>query len=521
MSFLANLLEHYHMTTEDLRVRSTPGSFADLRLPDETKDFQAVVRRLSLAVERKEKVVLYGDYDVDGLTSTAILKIALSALGLDVGFFIPSRYVEGYGLHESRVKQFHEKGYSLIVLVDNGIRCHESIALARSLGMEVLVVDHHLCDSTLPPCSFVFHHRLSGFLDYDCSAASLCYFVARSLLGKDDEYLAFLAGLAVFSDCMPLVGNNLVFAKLALLFQNRIHFPNVSFLLPEKASYEDLSFQLIPTLNAVGRMMQDSMSSNKACWFLIRYQDKVYAHALSQWMTEINQKRKSIVKSLLPVEGRTLETEGGTVVLVDAPSGLAGLYANRLLREKGHPVAVLSHAENQEGALVGSIRATEGFHLMDFLSSQKDRLLAFGGHDLACGVTIKEKDYFQFATNFLSYLEKARLEKKEEHKKDNLPLTLEDLNEENYHTLEMFEPFGSSFPAPAFELTCSTEDIKEEKNYFFVTDEKKLSKAIFFQPFSAVHHAGAELSIFTGSFHCDDFHGRKSYVLMADQYREE
>ena len=177
-----------------------------------------MIARLDRALKNKEKMVIYGDYDVDGLTSTAIMVMGLSACGLQPGFFIPSRYHEGYGLHAERIRQFQEKGYHLIITVDNGISCHEQIALAKFFGMEVVVIDHHSCPATLPDTPYIFHQLHSSFLDYNCSAASLSYFVVSRLMHRDDPYLATLAGIAVFSDVMPLIGNNLELAKLSLQF---------------------------------------------------------------------------------------------------------------------------------------------------------------------------------------------------------------------------------------------------------------------------------------------------------------
>ena len=143
MSFLHQLLEHYRFTLKDLEARKVSGSFVALKRPDGLKDFEDVVSRIKKAVFVKEKVVLYGDYDVDGLAATAILSMALDELGLRHGFFIPSRYVEGYGLSESRVREFHDKGYHFMICLDNGVAQNAACKLAHDLSMEVLVIDHH------------------------------------------------------------------------------------------------------------------------------------------------------------------------------------------------------------------------------------------------------------------------------------------------------------------------------------------------------------------------------------------
>ena len=182
MDFLASLLEHYHRTAKDLEARNALRSFSSLVLPDDYPGFQKVIHRLEEAISNKEKAVIYGDYDVDGLTSTAIRKRTLDSLGLNPGFFIPSRYHEGYGLNEERVRQFKEKGYSLIITVDNGISAKDSISLASSLGRETIVIDHHELPDILPPTPYIFTHLRDKFIPYNCSAASLALFVSHSLL---------------------------------------------------------------------------------------------------------------------------------------------------------------------------------------------------------------------------------------------------------------------------------------------------------------------------------------------------
>ena len=519
MAFLTDLLEHFGITWQDLRARRAPGSFASLKRPASDSGFVTVLDRLKKAIACKEKIVIYGDYDVDGLTATAILKRALDSCGAEVGFFIPSRYVEGYGLHVSRLPQFHEKGYRLLVLVDNGIVANDAILEAKRLGMDVLVVDHHEVGSELPVADGIFHQRINGFLDYNCSAASLCYFLAAELLGRDDPYLAFLAGIAVFSDVMPLQENNLVFAKLALMFLNDRRFQNIANLLSLPASYDDLSFTLIPTLNAPGRIGRDSLSTNWACQFLVRMEDRAYARDKAAFLREMNSKRKELVRQAAFLEGQELSTAGGYCGIYAGLSGLSGLVANREMRKRHVPVAVFCQDEKSPDCLVGSLRSTLPF-LSDFLKTQSTLFKHAGGHAKACGVTIDKRDYLKFATLFLSRCEKERLERKEAKEVGAIPIALEDLCQENFDVLKGFEPFGEGFPSPTFEMTVDTASLSYGKSYFQVQDSSRHRRAIcFLDPGKVVREK--ERTTFVGRLTTDSYNGQKTFTLMADDFFQD
>lgn len=518
MPFLANLLEYYHMTLKDLDARQAKRSFADLKRPNGTKGFDNVVRRLREAISGNEKIVLYGDYDVDGLAATAILKRALDRLGCEAGFFIPSRYVEGYGLHVDRVKQFVEKGYRVLVTLDNGISANEAVAFAKEKGMTVLVIDHHELPQALPGADAIFHQSLDAFLPYNFSAASLSYFVSSALLGKDDPYLAFLAGIAVFSDVMPLVGNNLVFARLALDNANRYRFANLKTILDYPLSFEDLSFKLIPMLNAPGRICTDSLSTNWACQFLVREEDNAFATAKANFLSETNRKRKALVKEASLVPGSALETTAGNVFSYQGPSGLSGLIANRFLREKGKSTAAFCSDEKDDAMLVGSLRSELPI-LSDFLTANDRLFVRCGGHAKASGVTIRKKDYYRFATAFLSFCEKARLEHADNGEAREIPITVEDLNAENYSILERFEPFGEGFPAPVFALTCATEDIHRGQGRFEVLSGDGHGKAICFRDPATLGEG--ETTTFVGRMTRNVFQGRTTYTLLADLVRQD
>ncbi len=512
-------MEYYHLNVKDLSARKAPGSFVNLKRPDDLPSFKKTVARLEKAISSGEKTVIYGDYDVDGLTSTAILTLALRKRGLKNGFFIPSRYKEGYGLSIDRVREFHEKGYQLIITLDNGITAFEAVSEARKLGMDVVIIDHHENQTALPDADYIFHQSLSGFIDYNCSAASLSFFVSSALLHVDDPYLATLAGIAVFSDVMPLLENNLELAKIALSFINEKKFENLVYLLGEGPySYEDLSFTLIPALNSPGRICKDSLATNNVCRFLLSDKDKDI-EKFGSFIRDTNQKRKDIVKGFAFEEKNTLQSEHGLVIKTDSYPGLSGLFANKIMRQDNKPIAVFAPEEDNPDILSGSLRAPDPYHVDSFLTANSRYFLSCGGHEKAAGLRIKKKDFFQVATLFLTECEKQSLEKTSFQKKDSIAITLDDLNPENYLIYESFFPFGEGFPAPSFSLSVDKKDIVPSRNgnAFFVYSNDRLSKAVYFGSAEEFLSKPCSYLVLEGTFKKEIYNGKITYSLLADK----
>lgn len=515
MTFLDKLLSHYQITSKDLCKRCLLRSFDLLTLPtDDT--FKSLVNAINEDIKENKKFIIYGDYDVDGLTATAIMKMTLDRLKATSGFFIPSRYVEGYGLNIDRVKQFYQKGYQVIITVDNGIKAFDAIRYAKELGMKVYVIDHHQPGENLPECDEIFHQGISKFTSYNCSAASLVFFLSHALLDSFDDYFATLAGIAVFSDVMPLVDNNLILANIAKDNINRYQYSNLTKLInSNRCSFDDISFKIIPALNSVGRIKKDSLSTNNCCRFLIYRDDTVSINRYLSFINDCNDERKRIVKEMtftLP-----LSTTHCKSMIANDYSGLTGLFANRIMQEDKIPVIVFAKADSD--TLVGSIRMPLGYSASQFLEKEGTKLIQSGGHDRACGITIYEKDYFQVATDFMMYCEKQALEVKEDSEK-TISIDLEELNESNFDTLSRFEPFDSeNFKAPLFSMTSNRDQLIPSKNgnAYFVYSASKKSKITVFSSLEIIKDSSASSFIFTGKFKKDVFNNSVSYSLLVEK----
>ena len=518
MSFLNELLKHYHLTLSDLDARKASGSFLSLEKPFDLPDFKNLINRLNKAIDNQEKTVIYGDYDVDGLTSVAILKLALEEKGLPTSFFIPNRYVEGYGLNINRVREMAKKGYQLIGCVDNGITTFEAIEEAKKLGLDVLVIDHHEPQEKLPICDCYFHQTLSHFLNYNCSAASLTFFVASYLLSRFDAYFASLAGMAVFSDVMPLIGNNLIFAKLMNQFVNKYHYDNLCYILGNgKISYDDISFTLNSSLNAVGRVMKDSLATNNACRLLLEKKNAEAIKKYGSFVLSCNLKKKELLKTVHFEEQYTMESSHSLSVMCSDYEGLAGLYANKSMNEKKIPVAVFAKGK-EEGLLTGSIRAPKEYSIDVLLSKYPFLFVAGGGHPQALGCTIKEKDYLLFCTMFASECEKQALEIKKQDE-ELIPITIEDLNAVNYSIYESFMPFGPLFEEPTFEISVDKNDfsiIGKNKDTYVAYSKDKKGKVILFHGDPALFTDNVEFLEIHGKLKKETFNGIDSFTIVSN-----
>lgn len=457
------LLEYYSWDEEEFAENTREPSF--LRLPSLEGDQGAMllVRRLLLAVKNKEKVLIYGDYDTDGILATSIMVRSLLLLGLKASYFIPSRYRDGYGLNLENAKKIASGGYSLVLCVDNGVSCLEPVRYLKEKGVDTLIIDHHEFGKELPEAIAIVHPLLCGLAkdaSFNVSAGFLSYLVSALLLKKNDPYLMVLAAVTTLSDLMPLVGCNREIVRLALMALEKSPAPELSALTDSpKIDERTLSMSIIPTINALGRMEKEYKARRAVAYFSYREADNRNAYA--SWMKDVNQSRKERTKALVKTVSVT-PGASGICLEVDALEGLNGLLANRLMKAYRLPTCVFSSAEKDPSVLVGSLRSEKGFSVLDCLQELSPYCLTSGGHDRAGGLSIRKEDFSSFRKAFLSY---CALHPFAEEKKQGIPLLLSECNEESYAEIRRFAPFGEGHPEPLFVLTnLSTDSFQYSKD---------------------------------------------------------
>ncbi|MFH1395000.1 MAG: single-stranded-DNA-specific exonuclease RecJ [Candidatus Omnitrophota bacterium] len=426
------------------------------------KDMLRAVKRIKKAVETKEKILIYGDYDVDGLTSAALLSEILGYMGAKYETFIPNRLEEGYGLDVNAVKQFAAKGISLIITVDCGINSVDEIECANSFGIEVIVTDHHEIRGERPDAYAMINPHQSD-CDYpfeQLAGVGVVYKLARALMeGKEDavdKHLDLVA-LGTVADIVPLIGENRVLAKNGLKCLRRTRKPGLQALMdvagvdPEKLGFRHIGFALAPRINAMGRI-----GSAEIALELLMCRDPDRACYLAKVLDKENKNRQNIEKKVLEHALKKTETEldlqkEKIIVLAEENwhVGVIGIVASRLTEEYKRP-AILISLDGDKGK--GSGRGVKGFNLFEAVSRAGDHLINFGGHKAACGIRIERDkvDMFRQSLNSAQYFERD----------DMTPELMVDFNvpfsyvgPKLINELENLMPYGPGNNEPVFSTT--------------------------------------------------------------------
>lgn len=376
--------------------------------PFQLTDLRAAVERIRFAVQTNEPIAIYGDYDVDGVTATALLVEALKNLGADVRGYIPNRFDEGYGLNNSALDELKSDGVKLVITVDCGIRSPAEAAHARAIGLDLIISDHHHPDNdNLPPAFAVINPKRHGdpYPDKDLAGVGIAYKIAEGLLRENDQAdvvngqilnsLLDLVALGTVADLAPLVGENRVLVKKGLrqmgqtTRQGLFSLAAVSDLALKKINAGHIGFMLGPRLNAAGRLKEAL-----AAFELLTTNDVFKAGELAQQLDMQNRERQRIT--------REMQTRAEEIALSDDPdaqllfaahedfnSGVVGLAASRLTEKYYRPAIVASKGAEETR---GSCRSIPEFHITDALDQCADLLVRHGGHAAAAGFTVRNEN---------------------------------------------------------------------------------------------------------------------------------
>jgi len=420
---------------------------------------EPAVERLHKAIDQKEKILVFGDYDVDGMSSTAMLVQELNALGSPIYYYIPNRLIEGYGLSKERVSIAHAEGVGLIITVDNGVSCHEEIALASSLGMDTIVCDHHEPEGALPPALALVNPKRNDttYPFRDLSGAGVTLKLLTGLLGRLPENLDF-AALGTVADIVPLVDENRILASQGLKMMNgRTNMSlglaelfKVSGLDEREINSGNISFQLAPRLNAAGRLGVGQLGVQ-----LLLTTSQPLAQRLARKLDEENRKRQTIETEILDQALAKIEREFDpqndfSIVLSDERwhPGVTGIVASKLVERFYRPVILVAMG-NQTGK--GSARSIHGFHIYEALRKCQDYLVGFGGHTYAAGLTIEAGRFAEFRSAFENVCgEELSVENLQPVKRADAEVRLSEITRRLLGQLERLAPHGNANPLPVF-----------------------------------------------------------------------
>jgi len=447
-------------------------SMSDLKDPFLLPDMEKGVERIVEALRENEKMMVYGDYDVDGITAAGLMFLVLNKLGAQISYYLPNRLVEGYGISEDGLAEAVKQGVTLIISVDTGVTAVDEVERARELGIDIIVTDHHEPGPNLPKAVALINPKLhdEDHGSHELSGVGVAFKVAQALYrrlnqpeSELEEHLDLVA-LGTSADIVPLVDENRILTKFGIKQIIRTTKPGlksltfVSGLLGKEISTGQVVYVLAPRINAIGRLG----NAEKAIR-LLTTRDEAVASKIAKFLEEENRRRKSIDEKTLTEALEMIETEvdlknDRAIVLASKGwhQGVIGIVASRLV-EKFYLPTILIAIDGDEGK--GSARSIPNFHIYNALNFCSDDLLRFGGHKYAAGLTIKPSKIEIFSRKFKQVaLEELTDEDLTPKLKIDAEIDLDDIDEKFIDTIDMFAPFGPANMRPIF-LTRNLEAV--------------------------------------------------------------
>jgi single-stranded-DNA-specific exonuclease len=468
----ALLLNRGYADEQAARVFLSP-TYDQLHEPYSMLGMKEAVARLQRAIETCEPILIYGDYDVDGTTGTAVLLRALKLLGANAGFHIPHRFTEGYGIQQAALEKAVADGYKLVVSIDCGIRAHEPLYWAREHGLDVIITDHHLPDEKegAPPAFAVLNPNQAGctYPDKNLAGVGVAFKLVHALYrehGREAQVPAFMKVVAIgtVADVAKLTGENRTIVAIGLKDLARVANPGLRALISVAGCGDgkgmtayDLGFRLGPRINAAGRM-----DAARAVVELFDTRDSDEAHRLANHLDARNEERKTVQQQIIDLAVAELKDPNDCYVAVIAGEGwhrgVIGIAASKIAERLNRPCVVLS----VDGDMAhGSGRSIEAYHLLNGLTACADLFEKFGGHSHAAGIAIRPDRIEELRRRLNEHAASCLTAKDLEPKVDiDLELAPETVTFGLARELDALEPFGAGNRRPVFvtrNLRCLSE----------------------------------------------------------------
>ncbi len=458
---LATILSNRNITGEEqirLFLNPTRNDFYD---PYLITDMEIAVERIIKAIENKEKVTIYGDYDVDGITSITVLKSFLKEIGLETSVYIPNRLDEGYGLNKNAIDKIAKDGCNLMITVDCGISGIEEIEYANSLGIETIVTDHHEPGNELPNAVAVIDNKRkdSKYPFRELAGVGVVFKLTQGLAKrlnlKEEAYLKYLDIVCVgtISDIVPLVDENRVIAKLGLMLVKQTKNIGLRSIINSsgytKIDSNTISFGVAPRINACGRMGKAKEALN-----LLLSTDIYEVNKLTQKLNDHNKERQETEKAIFENAVEKIEKENlnqNKAIILGGENwhhGVIGIVSSKITDMYFKPSILLSFEEGGIGK--GSGRSIPGFDLHEALMQCLDTIEKFGGHSMAVGITIRKDKLEEFRKEFEEIAEKNEIDKIIPIINIDAKISLNEIDKEMVESIKQLEPFGEANKMPIF-----------------------------------------------------------------------
>lgn len=433
---------------------------SDLNDPFLFNDMDKAIERIESAIAENEKITIYGDYDADGITSTSIIYETLLEIGANVTYYIPNRFKDGYGPNADVYKQLIADGTKLIITVDNGVSGYDAVEVANQLDCDVIITDHHELPDKLPNAYAIIHADLSPNYPFkELSGAGIAFKVATALSDEIPQEKLDLAAIGTIADLVSLTKENRALVQFGLNVIHLTERPGLKRLVKrnqvkiENIDEEDIGFKIAPSLNALGRMGDASQGVE-----LLTTTDDQIADDLAKQTEKQNEERKTLVADLTEKATEIAEspenTKRNTLVINGRGwhTGILGIVASRLTDKFNKPTIVIGE-DPETGIAKGSGRSISGFDLFQALHDSTDLMDAFGGHEMAIGLTIQSNNISQLADNLEQVATSQDIDctKKPQLKLD-YEVSADDINNDLYDDLALLSPFGTDNEKPAFAI---------------------------------------------------------------------
>ncbi|MFC1608789.1 single-stranded-DNA-specific exonuclease RecJ [Patescibacteria group bacterium] len=432
-------------------------------------DMEKVVERIKAAKEKNEKVLVFGDYDADGITSTAVLKETLADLGVDTSIYIPDKKKEGYGLNKDVISKSQKHGFSLIITVDCGISNFEEVEHANGLGVDVIVTDHHHVPEKIPNALALINPKIKdcGYPFGDLAGVGVAFKVAEAVYERlmpekkeQVKWLLDLVSVGTVADCVGLTGENRIIVKYGLLvlsktrrngFQELFRTGRINIDENNIPDAQKISFQIAPRINAASRM-----SHAKLAYQLISEKDRVKARVIALEIEDQNNQRRKVTEQVVKEAEKIAKDEFQDKKLIFAvsehfPVGVTGLVAGRITGALNKPCCVMTKSEKESK---GSFRSIPQLNIIDAIERCSKWLEKFGGHSQAAGISIKNENIDSFYNDLNDIIEKE-LEGKDLKKAIEIDEKIlpSELDFKLVEDLDRLRPFGMGNPEPIFMMS--------------------------------------------------------------------
>ncbi len=489
-------------------------------------DMDKAISRIKEALEKKEKVAIFGDYDADGITASVILKKCFDRLGLENIVYLPDRINEGYGMNKGAVEYLHNEGVTLVVTVDCGVSCHDEIDYAKTLGIDTVVTDHHNCPEILPCCIGVVNPKRddSRYPFKDLSGAGVAYKLATALIGEKETFdLLEFSAIGTIADIMDIKGENRKIVKEGIRIMNEKPSGGVKALLSAASKTvvdsTAVSFILSPRINCAGRMESPYTAFN-----LLLEPDFDKAAELAHKLNSLNSARQ---KNEQEIYDEAIEIiKNGNLsdykVIVAGKdnwnTGVIGIVASKITEKVSKPCILIAYDDEGNGHASG--RSIEGFNLYDALDESSDMLVKFGGHSMAAGLSLHKSKEDEFRKAINEYADKI-LKEEDFLKKVYIDASIPSfaVNNKNINELSLLEPFGAGNEKPSFAIVNakikSVKELSGGKHIKMLLEKDGVAlDAVAFGFGHAINKLSVGMTIHVaGNLEINDFTGKPQIII--------